>query len=267
MTTALFPANVRLRPIALPVEHGGWGFVLEPVLLALLLAPSGSGLLLGLAIFAAFLTRQPLKILWTDRSAGKWYPRTQAAMTFVFLYATPAAVFFLLGVALSSWQVLLPFLAASPLLLITILKDADQQSRTLVPEIAAPAALAATAAAMVMAGGWSFAAGSAVWALLVCRSVPSVFYVRARLCLEYGKPAVRWPSHLLHLGAIAAALLLTAAGLAPDLVGVPFIILLVRAGIGLSRWRRKSTPKAVGFTEIFYGALTVGLLALAYLPG
>lgn len=36
-------ARVRLKSIALPVEHGGWLFVLEPVLLGLLVVPSAGG--------------------------------------------------------------------------------------------------------------------------------------------------------------------------------------------------------------------------------
>ena len=38
------PGGVRLRTVALPVEHGGWGISLEPVVLGLLVAPSASGI-------------------------------------------------------------------------------------------------------------------------------------------------------------------------------------------------------------------------------
>ena|SRR5438045_2599608 len=36
-------SSVRIRLVALPVEHGGWGLTLEPIALGLLLAPSEIG--------------------------------------------------------------------------------------------------------------------------------------------------------------------------------------------------------------------------------
>ncbi|HDL49896.1 MAG TPA: prenyltransferase, partial [Actinobacteria bacterium] len=35
--------SVRLRSVAMPTEHGGWGFTLEPIILGLLVAPSPAG--------------------------------------------------------------------------------------------------------------------------------------------------------------------------------------------------------------------------------
>lgn len=49
-----------LRALALPAEHGGWGFVLEPVVLGLLVCPSRPGGALALAATATFLAHHPL---------------------------------------------------------------------------------------------------------------------------------------------------------------------------------------------------------------
>src|SRR5437762_11678455 len=54
--------GVRVRTIALPVEHGGWGISLEPVLLGLRVAPSQAGAWVGVATLGAFLARHPLKV-------------------------------------------------------------------------------------------------------------------------------------------------------------------------------------------------------------
>jgi hypothetical protein len=62
--------NVRWQSIALPTEHGGWSFISEPILLGLLLTPSWGGLALAIGAFAAFLLRQPLKIVLKDVRAG-----------------------------------------------------------------------------------------------------------------------------------------------------------------------------------------------------
>src|SRR5690606_8314064 len=59
------------RAVALPAEHGGWSFWLEPILLGLLLAPTIAGLWLALASFGVFLSRQPFKIAWADRQRGR----------------------------------------------------------------------------------------------------------------------------------------------------------------------------------------------------
>jgi hypothetical protein len=55
--------RVSWRALALPVEHGGWGFVVEPLVLGLVLVPSGAGACLAGAALAAFLVRHPLR-LW-----------------------------------------------------------------------------------------------------------------------------------------------------------------------------------------------------------
>ncbi|MEZ4560177.1 MAG: YwiC-like family protein, partial [Caldilineaceae bacterium] len=85
-------ARPRWRSIALPTEHGGWGFLLEPLLLGRLVAPSTAGLLLLIATVAAFLLRQPLKIVLVDRRRGQQSKRTEMARRFALLYALLALV-------------------------------------------------------------------------------------------------------------------------------------------------------------------------------
>ena len=70
------------KQAAMPSEHGGWGLTLEPVLLGLLIAPSWGGLSLGLAAFAAFLVRTPLKLVVIDRRRTQWQRRSQLALRF-----------------------------------------------------------------------------------------------------------------------------------------------------------------------------------------
>lgn len=66
--------GVRVRTVALPVEHGGWSLTLEPVALGLLVAPSRAGFLLAVATVGAFLLRHPLKIVADDRRRGRRGP-------------------------------------------------------------------------------------------------------------------------------------------------------------------------------------------------
>lgn len=60
-----------IRPVAVPSEHGGWGFVLELALLGLLLAPAVAGTRLAMAMLGPFLARQSLKLVLADRRGGR----------------------------------------------------------------------------------------------------------------------------------------------------------------------------------------------------
>ena len=60
---------------------------------------------------------------------------------------------------------------------------------------------------------------------------------------------------------------LASAGLAPWLAPVVFLVLLLRSGWGLSRWRRPVRPQVLGFQELGYGLLTLVLLVIGYRLG
>jgi hypothetical protein len=86
MQAAITP-SVRLRPIAIPSEHGGWGLLGAPILAGLMLAPSWAGSWIALAGIALFLTRQPFRLALTDLRKGKRYPRTGWAIRFAVGYS------------------------------------------------------------------------------------------------------------------------------------------------------------------------------------
>ena len=116
-------SDVRLRPIALPAEHGSWGLVLEPIVLGLLVAPTGAGFCLGLGAFASFLTRRPFKVAWAQ-SGGTRSERARIATAFFAGYALIAAVAFLTALWLSGVRPLLPLLGALPFAAVFLAYDA-----------------------------------------------------------------------------------------------------------------------------------------------
>lgn len=260
MTTA--PA-LKMRAIALPSEHGGWGFLIEPILLGLLVAPSLGGLLLGIAMFGMFLTRHPLKIVMADRKRGKRFARTAVAARFVLVYGAVAALG-VIGAALAGGiGVLLPLALALPLMIVSLYFDYLNRSRDLLPELAGPLGLAAASSSIALSGGWSLPMALALWLLQASRAVPSVLYVRARLRLEHGKTVNRLPPLLAQAVGIGLALVLRLAQLAPLLAAVPMVVLLARAWLGL--YRRVPTPaKTIGIREMVFGLVTVLLIALGY---
>lgn len=260
-------ANVKLRAVALPAEHGGWGFLLEPILLGLLLAPSLGGLWLALSIFGMFLTRHPLKLAITDFRRGRRFTRTTLAERFVRLYTGLAALGLLLAVLTAGPAMLLPMAFAFPLMLVQLYYDFSNRSRSVLPELAGPIALASVASSMALAGGWLLPDALALWLIGAGRSVPSVLYVRARLRLEKGGPASPMPALLSHILTLVVIAALIAAQLAPLLALLPFVVLLARAALGLSS-RRVSVPaRIIGFREMAYGGLTVLLVVLGYRSG
>ncbi len=258
-------SSVPWKAVALPVEHGGWGLLGEPVALGLLLAPSAAGLCLALSALAGFLSRHPLRLVFMDRRKHARYPRTGLAERFFAGYALAALA--LLGAAsvlarTAFWPALL---AAAPFALAALLGDALGRSRQALPEAAGAMGLTAAAALIALAGGARPGVALAAWALLALRALTSVLYVRARIRLDRRLPA--GPSRALagHHAALAATAALARSGFAPWLAVAAFVVLLARAAWGLSPWRRPVRPQRLGFEELGYGLLTVLLVATGYL--
>ena len=239
--------HVSLRPLALPTEHGGWGFLFEPVLLALLVAPAWRGGLIALAAVSAFLVRQPLKLALQDLRRGRMYPRTKYCWSFAVLYGLAALVAL---AAAATPAILIPFAVVAPLAVVQVVYDAYGRGRDPLAEISGAVAMSSVAAAIGLAGGLPLAAASALSGIIVARSIPSIVYVR--VLLGRGRA---WVAVALHVVAVAAV-----ASFASSFAVVAMVILLLRAVWGLTH----PVPRAqtIGWREIAFGALTVGLAAI-----
>ena len=258
--------RVRIRTVALPVEHGGWSLTLEPVALGLLVAPSPAGFFLALATAGAFLARHPFKIVAADRRHGRRFPRTAAAERFLLLYGGVALASGLAAVAAApGYSFLLPLLAALPFGSAQLAYDAAGRSRALLPELAGSFGLAAVAAAIALAGGWPLVPSLGLWALLAARALPSILYVRARLGLLHGVAPRVLPTVAAHVAALALAALLAWAGVTPTVAVAALAVLLLRAAAGLSPGNGRGSAKRIGILEVCYGAITVAAIATGYL--
>ncbi len=257
-------SGVRLKSVALPPEHGAWGFLLEPIVVGLGVAPSWAGLLLSLGVLGAFLLRHPLKIAYQDRRHGRRYARTTLAERVALFYAAAAAIGLAGGLLIAGPEVLLPVSLAAPLALLLLVSYAQNRGRDLWPQMAGAGALAGTATAVALAGGAATGPALALWAILLGRSVPSILYIRARLRLEKGKPLAVAPVVAANLLAVGGVTALAAGGVAPLLAVIALAILLARALHGLSPWRRRVRVQTLGFLELGFGALTVLLTVAGY---
>jgi hypothetical protein len=265
--TAAAPPPVPWKAVALPVEHGGWGFLVEPVLLGLLLAPSTAGFCLAGAAVAVFLARHPLRLVLMDRRKGARHPRTALAERFVLSYAAVAVAL----VALAAGVARAPFWPAivlgAPLAMVALVYDLRGRSREALPEAAGGLALGASVAAIALAGGVSAGPAYGAWALLGLRGVTAILYVRARLRLDRGLPAGIPLALASHAGGVAGAVGLAAVGWGPWLGVLALGLMLARAAHGLSSRRPRLRPQALGFREMGWALVALVLLAIGYAFG
>lgn len=258
------PAN--LRSIALPVEHGGWGFLLEPILLGLVLAPSLYGLLFGFAMLALFLTHQPLKIAVKDRLKGHHTRRTIWAERFVLLYMGLAVLLALPALLNSSNAFFVPIIVMLPFIAIQTFYDFRSDSRAMLPEISGAIALSASATAIVILGGWELVPALMLWLVLVARAVPAILFVRSFFRKLRGKPASIPLTYSAHGIAIILVAGFAFIELLPWLSVLAMIILLGRAYFALNS-KEAIAPKTLGFREMGFGFMTAILTAIGIFSG
>jgi hypothetical protein len=108
-TSTTSQARVRIKSIALPPEHGAWGFLLEPMVLGLAVAPSLAGLFLAVGVVGAFLVRHPLKLAFADWKRHKRYERTRIAERVILVYGAAAVIGLALAAALAGWRSCCPW--------------------------------------------------------------------------------------------------------------------------------------------------------------
>jgi YwiC-like protein len=245
--------GVRIKTIALPAEHGGWGFLLEPIVLGLLLAPSIAGFYLAVSAVALFLARQPLMLVMLNRQRSS--PRTGLALRFSVLYLLIAGAAFSAAIIFREHSFILPLAVAAPLGIVQLVYDWSGRKRVLSAEIAGAVAISSLATALTLAGGWPRTASFALWAIMIARAVPAILYVRGCLTKLHRRAASPLPIWIAHLGALILIAVLMRAGLAPRLAFAAMLVLALRAVIGSRKFQL--TPKQLGFSEIGFGALTV----------
>ncbi len=254
----------KLRPIALPTEHGGWAFLYEPILLALLLAPSVSGVLLGIVGLFVFLLHQPLKIAMKDRIKARRVPRTAWAERFVLGYAGIALLAFVLVFLTNPPTFLLPLLLGVPFALVQIYFDSRNESRHMLAEICGAIALATLAPAIAHLGGESWGLAFMLWLLMSLRAVTSILYVRARLRILRSAEPLLPLVHTAHAVALVIAIGLVFAVDLPILAAIVLGLLWMRAVFALNHETWFVTAKQVGISEIIFGLVFIALLTMGF---
>lgn len=259
--------KIKTSKIAVPAEHGGWGFLFEPIVAGLAVAFSLAGICIAVMTIGAFLVRQPLKMLVIDRMGMKVNERALTASYFVLGFGAIFALGLVATVMTAGWMPLLPFAIVLPLAAIQMYFDFTRKSRNVLPELGGAVTISASAAAIALAGGWSWPIALGLWAIFVARLIPSILYVRERLLLEKGKPFTRTVPMIAHAAALVGVAVLALFGLSPILVVAAMLILLGRAIEGLSANRRKMKAMKIGIFEVVFGTLTVLAVIIGHYTG
>jgi hypothetical protein len=255
---------IKLRNIALPVEHGGWAFMLEPLLLGLLLAPSVAGLFLALSVVGVFLIYQPLQLALKDHLKGKRYARTPWAERFALGYGA-LALTGMVGAALTSQTAFwLPVLFALPIAGLQTFLVIRGKGRSATAEISGAIALGASSAAIVIAGGWTPVAALALWLVPAVRAFSSILYIRIRLRRARGENTDRTQAVLASIATIVITGVCLIAGLLPGTAVLAMAILMARAVYNLYLPQKPVRTPIIGIQEIGFGVLTVLLVFLGY---
>ena len=266
------PAPAAVRPtlswksVGLPIEHGGWSFLVEPLILGLVVAPSLAGASLAVSATAAFLARHPFKLVVLDRRRGVRYPRTGLAERFFSAYATIAASAFTFALWLGGAAILTPLVAAAPLALLALGRDLQGRGREALPEVAGALGLGASATAIILAGGGVPATAWLAWALGAARAATAILYVRARVRVDRGvdgqtRAALARPVMVVHAGALVLALVALRAAWLPPIAASAFLLLLLRAVHGLAPGCAPIRAQVLGIQEVLVGAACLYLFA------
>ncbi len=248
------------RSVALPTEHGGWGFTLEPIILGLLVVPSAATWELAVAALAIFLARRPFKIVSTDLLRRRWLPRTSVAAVAAAIYGSLA----LAGIAGSIitadapfWE---PFAVALPLVAFALLADARSRSHTLAAELAGSAAMGSTVTAMALADGWDVLPAFGLWLVLIARGIAAIVLVRGQIRRVHGKPTL---APRIYGGQVVAVTIVVVAAIAD---AVPWISTVAIVGIALLAYVSLRRPpvqaRVVGWTQIGVGLVVVAVTAV-----
>jgi hypothetical protein len=256
--------RVRWRRVALPAEHGGWSLTLEPVLLGLLVEPSWSGVLLGVAALFAFLARTPLKLALGDRRRGRRLERTAIAERIAVLYLIVVAAATAGSIVTARASFWLPLAAAAPVVGIAFAYDVRSLGRRLAPELLGAVGIGSVAAAIVLAGGGAAGDAAGMWLVVAARAAAAIPHVRVQLRRAKRQRPQRRENDLAQAAAVAAGAAGVLAGIVPP-SGLFALAAVSLLHVVLVRRPPARTP-VIGAQQVVFGltiVLATGLGAIA----
>ncbi len=259
--------KIRAKSVALPVEHGSWGFLFEPLVAGIAVAPSLASIWIATLVVGAFLMRHPLKVILAGGKAKIGSPQTKLALKFLVIFAAVFCIGVIGSVFYARPESFVPFALVLPLAAYQIYCDATRSSRQLLAELIGSVAISSSIAVIALAAFWETPKAYTLWLIMIGRLIPSILYVRNRLKLEKGKVYSRIIPITAHIVAFAMVSALAVYGVGSYLPAVMFAVLLARSMVGLSTYRKKVKAMKIGIWEVIYGALTAVSIIVGHYSG
>jgi hypothetical protein len=261
-TTPVPPATTRprLRSVALPSEHGGWGLTIEPALLGLIVAPSLAGAALGVAALVAFVSRTPIKLVLVDRWRRRRLPRTALAERVAGVELVVLAGLVAVVALTAEGPFWAPLLIALPLVAVELWFDMRSRGRRLVPELAGTIGIGSVVAAIVLADGGAGSLAAGLWFVITARAVASLPFVR----LQLARAKENAHHTIASDGAQVAGLALGAIAVALDhrlLVGLVALTLVAALHVVAAR-RHPPVAAVLGVQQMILGLIVVVATAI-----
>jgi hypothetical protein len=237
--------------------------MVEPVLLGLAVAPSATGVCLGVAAALCLLVRTPLKTVLVDASRGRRLPRTRVAAALAAVELTVIAAFGLAVLVLADGPFWVPVLIAMPLVALELWYDMRSRGRRLTPELAGAIGISGVVAAIVLADGGDARLAAALWLVLAGRAVTSIPFVRGQIFRLRGRKQAAWP--LVVSDAIALAIAGAAVALDRSLVAGAAAVLAVIAIQRLSAIKPQPRAVVIGLRQMGLGLAVAAFAAVGVL--
>ncbi len=256
--------HINFKAVAFPREHGSWGFVLEPLILAVIVAYNKSGLFIALSAFFTFLAHQPIRVI-LKKGISKELKRK--AVWFLGVYFFLSAVFIIRVIKVQDSTVLIPLTFVVILMMYFLYLEIIGLSRNVYAELIGPVSMNLIAFSIVLTDGWSLPSAFAFLVVLLNRSVPTTFFIHEKLNLIKHQKAKIMRTHLISFVGLIAVIILAVVSLVPYLSLIAVLILVIREIFGFTEYTEKLTVKQIGMLEFLYGTIFVIINAVGYLTG
>ena len=256
--------NVNFKAVAFPREHGSWGFVLEPLILAVAVAYNTSGFFIAVSAFFTFLAHQPIRII-LKKGISKELKRK--AVWFLGVYFFLSAVFIVRVIKVQELTVLIPLAFVIVLMMYFLYLETIGLSRNIYAELIGPVSMNLIAFSIVLSDGWSYPNAFAFLVVLLNRSVPTTFYIHEKLNSLKKQKVNILRTHLISVTGFITVIVLSVTGLVPYLSILAVLILVIRAIFGFTEYAKNLSVKQIGMLEFLYGTVFVIINAVGYLTG
>jgi hypothetical protein len=233
-------------------------------MLGLALAPSITGLLLGVAALSAFLLRHPLETVLNDLLRGQPGDRTRTALIVAICYLATALA--MLGAALQVgthmfWPTLVAALALGIAQHVLSLRA---PKRVLLRQAAGVASLMGLAPTIALAGGWMLSDTLILWGLLLAWAVPTTVYLSTRIRRARGERIAILPAVDAHVAGLTFVVALVLSRHTSTLMIIPLALMLARAAYGLRPGAVRTHASVIGVQEAAFSLMLVVGLTFGY---